>query len=140
MDWERVLPRIQHSLTPLGRLAIVFGRGFRNEPWAGEMGELITCYSTNREYERYDLLQEARRTQAVCAGRADADASYPLFTNAGRIYRVFYSRNGLSRERMGLNADAFDAHLKAIIAHYQPGPVLEFELTASLVWGRPAEG
>jgi len=41
MDWYSVLPRIHQALTDQGRLAIVLGRGFRDQPWAGAVGRLI---------------------------------------------------------------------------------------------------
>ncbi len=137
MDWYAVIPSIRRSLTPQGRLAIVLGRGFRNEPWATEMSQLIAQYSTNREYEPYDLLSElTERNLFVVEQRVQTDPV--LFTHTLEVYvDSFHSRNGLSRERMGTRAEGFDAQLKAIIAQYRTGALLQFQVVADLAWGVP---
>ena len=56
MNWYTVLPRIHQALSSQGRLALVLGRGLRNEPWAASVNGLIAQYSTNREYETYSLV------------------------------------------------------------------------------------
>lgn len=139
MDWHRVLPLIRHSLTPQGRLAIVLGRGFRNEPWAAEARQLIARYSTNQEYEPYDLLGELAERKLFVLEQVIRTQPVPFTQTVEAYVESFHSRNGLSRDRMGSRAEAFDAQLEAIIARYQSNPVLEFELIADLAWGTPAE-
>jgi SAM-dependent methyltransferase len=138
MDWYAVLPQIHRSLTQHGRLAIVLGRGFRNEPWATEVGQLIAQYSTNREYERYDLLRELVERKLFVLEQSIQTQPVSFSQTVEEYVESFHSRNGLSRDRMGSSAKAFDAQLKAIIARYQSASVLEFELIADLAWGIPA--
>jgi SAM-dependent methyltransferase len=138
MDWYAVLPRIRRSLATHGRLAIVLGRGFRNEPWAEEVGQLIARYSTNREYEPYNLLTELAKRSLFLPEHAIQTQPIEFTQSVDDYIESFHSRNGLSRERMGPNAAAFDDQLKAIIAQYQPDPVLTFELVADLTWGVPS--
>jgi SAM-dependent methyltransferase len=138
MDWYTVLPHIRHSLTPQGRLAIVLGRGFRDEPWAEEVRQLITHYSTNREYEPYNLLAELAKRDLFTPEQSIQTAPIPFTQSVDAYVESFHSRNGLSRDRMGPSAAAFDDQLKAIIAQYQPKPVLAFELVADVAWGVPS--
>jgi SAM-dependent methyltransferase len=140
MDWDRVLPNIRRSLTPQGRLAVVLGRGFRNEPWTAEVRDLIARYSTNREFEPYDLLIELARQHLFVPEHRRQTTPIPFTQTVDDYIESFHSRNGLSRERMGPSAMEFDAQLKALVARYQPGRVLEFELVADLVWGIPRSG
>jgi SAM-dependent methyltransferase len=140
MDWYTVLPHIRHSLTPQGRLAIVLGRGFRNEPWTEELRHLIARYSTNREYEPYNLLAELTKRELFTPAESIQTAAICFSQTLDAYIESFHSRNGLSRDRMGPSAATFDEQLKAIIARYQPGPVLSFELVADVAWGVPSAG
>jgi hypothetical protein len=137
MDWYTVLPRIHQCLTDQGRLAIVPSRGFRNEPWTAEIGRLIAQYSTNREYEPYDLLVELTRRNLFVPEQRVQTQPIRFVQPREEYIESFHSRNGLSRERMGASTAAFDEQLRAIITQYQPDPLLEFELVADVVWGRP---
>jgi SAM-dependent methyltransferase len=140
MDWYTVLSRIRCSLTTHGRLALVLGRGFRNEPWAQEVGQLIVRYSTNREYEPYNLLTELAKRNLFLPEQAIQTQPIQFTQSVDDYIESFHSRNGLSRDRMGPSAAAFDEQLKAIIAQYQPDPVLTFELVVDLAWGIPNAG
>ena len=137
MDWYTVLPRIHDSLTPRGELAIILGRGFLDEPWAGELGPLIARYSTNREYEPYDLLKELASRNLFIPEEHVKTRPVPISQAVDEYIESFHSRNGLSRDRLGSSAEAFDAELRTIISQYQSGPLLEFELVADLAWGKP---
>lgn len=138
MDWYTVLPRIHQSLTSQGRLAIVLGRGFRDEPWAASVGRLIAQYSTNREYQPYNLLEELTKRNLFVPEQRVQTQPVPFSQPLEDYIESFHSRNGLSRERMGANGTAFDEQLRNIIVQYQPNPILEFELVADVVWGRPS--
>lgn len=137
MDWYVVLPCIQRSLTAQGRLAIVLGRGFREEPWRNDIQRLITQYSTNREFERYDLLRELAKRKLFKLEQYIQTQPVPFSQTVDAYVESFHSRNGLSRDRMGSSATAFDEELKTSIGRYQPQAVLQFELIAELAWGMP---
>ena len=137
MDWYTVLPRIHQCLTNQGRLAIVLGRGFRDEPWAAALGRLIAQYSTNREYESYDLLEELNKRNLFVPEQRVQTRPVPFVQPLEDYIESFHSRNGLSRDHMGASATTFDEQLRNIIAQYRPDPILEFELVVDVVWGRP---
>jgi SAM-dependent methyltransferase len=137
MDWYTVLPQIRRCLTPRGRMAIVSGRGFRNEPWHAEAHPLIVRYSTNREYEPYHLLSELDKRNLFKLEQSIQTNPIPFQQSVADYVESFHSRNGFSRDRMGPDAAAFDEQLKAIIARYEPSDVLTFDLVARVAWGVP---
>jgi trans-aconitate methyltransferase len=137
MDWYTVLPRIHQSLISQGRLAIVLGRGFRDEPWSAAVGRLIAKYSTNREYESYDLIEELTKRNLFVPEQRVQTQPVSYAQPLEDYIESFHSRNGLSRDRMGASATVFDKQLRNIIVQYQPNPILEFELVADVVWGQP---
>ena len=61
MDWYEVLPRMAGALSDRGYLAIVGGRGMDTTPWNDELSKIIPTFSTNRDYESYDLIDELER-------------------------------------------------------------------------------
>ena len=138
MDWYTFLPRIHQSLTSQGRLAIVLGRRFRDEPWSAAVARLIAQYSTNREYESDDLVEELTKRDLLIPEQLMQTQPVPFAQALEDYIESFHSRNGLSRDRMGASATAFDEQLRNIIVQYQPNRILEFELVADVVWGRPS--
>ena len=137
IDWYRVVPRVRGALARDARLALVLGRGFTREPWAGEVGRLIAEYSTNRDFQPYDLLEELCKRKLFTVEQRVQTRPVPFAQSVDAYVESFHSRNGLSRERMGTSAAEFDARLRAIIARYTRSDVLEFEVVAQFAWGMP---
>lgn len=137
MDWYRVIPKVHGALARQARLALVLGRGFTQEPWAGEVGRLISQYSTNRDFQPYDLLEELANRKLFEVEQRVHTRPVPFSQSVDDYVASFHSRNGLSRERMGPRAAEFDARLRDIIARYTYADILEFEVVAQLAWGMP---
>ncbi len=97
---------------------------------------MISRYSTNREYEHYDLLKELAVRNLFLTEKRIQTQPVPFVQTVGEYIDSFHSRNGLSRDRMGPKAAAFDAELKAIISRHVSGAMLQFELVSDLAWGR----
>ena len=55
MDWYVVLPKMRRSLSDNAFLAVVGGRQAEADPWRDRLAEIIPRYSTNQEFEPYDL-------------------------------------------------------------------------------------
>jgi hypothetical protein len=64
-------------------------------------------------------------------------APVPFAQGVAAYVESFHSRNGLSRERMGTRAAAFDAQLTALVRPYAQADQLAFHLVAHIVWGHP---
>lgn len=138
MEWEVVLPRIGRALTPSGCLALVLGRDFIAVPWAEHLGPLISSYSTNRDFAPYNLVDELTSRGLFAPEGHLRTAPIPFAQSVAAYVTSFHSRNGLSRDRMGVQAAAFDAQLTALVQPYAHADRLSFHLVADIVWGRPA--
>ncbi len=138
MDWPVVMPRLRDALAPGAYLAIV-ERGEESSPWRDALLQLIVRYTTNRDYQPYNLMSELesrglftkvgeRRTQAV-----------PFEQSVENYIESIHSRNGFSRDRMSLeDAAAFDAGVRELVApHAHDGMLLRLQIPAEVVWGVP---
>ncbi len=140
MEWSVVMPRIASWLRPGAPLCLVLDRALIEEPWMRPIGALIARRSTNREFRPYDLLEElATRSFFSCAG-SRTTAPVPFIQDMRAFIESYHARNGLSRDRMGAAADAFDAELAQISAPWFPDGMRTFQLSARLAWGQPLRG
>jgi hypothetical protein len=95
MDWDRVLPAIRVALAPHGSL-VLLDRRLDTVPWWTALRPLIPRYSTNSDFQPYDLREElARRQLFHPVGRATTTPV--LFNQSVDDYiESWHSRNGFS--------------------------------------------
>jgi len=139
MEWAVALPRFAQMLTPNGVLVILFDHASTLEADTGEIGQLVRDYSTNRDYQPFDLVEELqerhlftvrgkRWTQPVLQKQSIADF-------VGSIH----ARNGFSRERMGAEAAGdFDTQVLQILRATYPEGDLTMSVQMKVVWGKPS--
>jgi SAM-dependent methyltransferase len=140
MEWSVVMPRIASWLRPGAPLCLVLDRSVVEEPWMRPIGALIARRSTNREFRPYDLLEElATRSYFSCVG-SRTTTPVPFIQDMRAFIESYHARNGLSRDRMGTSADAFDAELAQISAPSFPVGTRTFQMSARLAWGQPLGG
>jgi SAM-dependent methyltransferase len=138
MDWYRVLPAIRASFSPRGRLAVL-DRRLDTVPWWNALQPLIPRYSTNRDFQPYDLLDElAQRQLFHPEGRATTTPV--LFGQSVDDYiESWHSRNGFSRERMNVSsALEFDTRVREIVMPYVQEGLLRYAVQVELAWGVPS--
>lgn len=141
MDWYKVLPHIAEALSDHGYLAIVGGRGMDTTPWSDELSKIIPTYSTNKNYESYDLLDELerRRLFSVVGKKRTAPQEYRM--SVDRYVEMFHARNGFSRQRMDAQSAAeFDAAVRELVAPYAVDQALTFDVSTGITWGHPLSG
>ena len=141
MDWYEVLPRMAGALSERGYLAIVGGRGMDTTPWNDELSKIIPTYSTNKDYESYDLIDELerRRLFSVVGRKRTAPQEYRM--SVDRYVEMFHARNGFSRQRMDAQSAAeFDAAVRELVAPFAVDHVLTFNVTTGITWGHPLSG
>ena len=138
MDWEVLFPRLASALTTDGVLAIV-GRAYANtEWWTPAFQAIIDRYSTNKAYEKYDLVAELKQRGLFTVIGDRTTRAVPFAQPVDQLVEAFHSRNGFSRDRMTVEAArAFDAEATAHLASYAVGGVLEPGAKATVIWGRP---
>ena len=141
MDWYEVLPRMAGTLSERGYLAIVGGRGMNGVPWVEGINEIIPAYSTNKDYESYDLLDELERRRLFSVVGRKRTAPRKFSMRVDRYVEMFHARNGFSRQRMDAQSAAeFDAAVRELVAPYTVDHVLTFGVSTGITWGHPLSG
>jgi len=139
-DWPVVFPKLAELLAPGARLALV-GRTFSSPPWDSELRALIARFSTNREYQPYDLVQELEiREHFTLMGRHET-VPRRFVSTLDSYVESFHSANGFSKDRMAPGAAvAFDREVRALVRRYQGDREVEPKLGARVEYGIPRAG
>lgn len=145
LDWQIVFPRLIENLVSNGVLALVT----RN--WGGpaaaskQMGSLFGKYSTNQDYQPYDLVEElTKRGLFLLQGEHRFDP-YPWSPTVEEYIESRHSQQGFSRERMGQRqAGEFDREMRNLLASLcEEGATecrdgrLQLMTQTGVKWGRP---
>ena len=93
MEWEVVLPRIRDALLPGAVLALV-AKEYSPLPWEDELAGLLTKYSTNREYEPYDLVTELTSRGVFRVEGEWRSPPAPLHSTVDDFVESIHSSNG----------------------------------------------
>jgi len=127
-DWDVVFGRLAGLGAPL---AIVF-RVEEAESWTPALREIIPRYSTNVEFEAYDLLGELERGGYFTPAHMHRTGSVAVKQGVEAYIESIHSRNGFSRDRMTPEAaDAFDEEVRTIL----PTDSVEIHTHAHITWG-----
>jgi SAM-dependent methyltransferase len=137
MDWPVLVPRVRSMLAKGGFLAIA-DRYVVKRPWENAVADLIPIYSTNREFEPYDLVEElSSRELFTEIGRRET-VPVPFSQAVDTYVESFHSSNGFSRERMDREAAAaFDEALREIAVPWSQNGVISGKVVGRVIWGRP---
>ncbi len=139
MDWHKVLPRMDGALSDRGYLAIVGGRGMDTTLWNDELSKIIPTYSTNKDYESFDLFEELERRSLFSVVGRSRTAPQEYRMSVDRYVEMFHARNGFSRQRMDAQSAAeFDAAVRELVAPFGVEDMLTFDVTTTITWGHPS--
>ena len=141
MDWYTVMPRMAAALSDRGYLAIVGGRGIDTAPWVDDLNRIIPEYSTNKDFQPYNLLNELerRRLFAMVGRKRTAPQEYTM--PVAQYVELFHARNGFSRQRMDpQSAAAFDDAVRELVTPFASDGLLTFDVTTDIIWGQPLAG
>jgi SAM-dependent methyltransferase len=133
-DWQGLVPRLA-ALVPSRRL-ILAERKEAPSPWSPGIAALLPRFSTNRDFEPYDLVDELTSRKLLrIEGRVPMKAQ-PFTQRLDDYVTSFHSRNGFSRERMApADARAFDDALRAVMAPYTRDGLVTLSVDTRVVWG-----
>ena len=138
MEWQVVLPRLRAALMPGGYLAIV-ERGEAAAPWRDGLLALMVRFSTNRDFQPYDLIAELETRGLFTAVGRRTVGPIPYAQPVDAYIESLHSRNGFSRDRMAPAAAAeLDAALRALLEPHASDGQLQLALSAKIAWGLPA--
>lgn len=137
MDWSVVMPRLRAALAPGAYLAIV-ERGEESSPWSDALLRLIVRYTTNRDYQPYNLTSELASRGLFTKMGERRTRSVPFEQSVEAYIESIHSRNGFSRDRMRPeDAAAFDAGVREVVAPHAYGDILRLQIPAVVIWGVP---
>jgi ubiquinone/menaquinone biosynthesis C-methylase UbiE len=137
MNWEVVLPRFHYVLTPHGQLAIVY-REEVPPSWQDGLDQLIDRYSTIRNYEAFDLIEELEKRQLFQKSGEHLTAPVTSTISIEHYIASFHSRSSLSLEHMPpADATAFDTGVRELVEPWSNEGYIQLECIGSVVWGRP---
>lgn len=137
MDWRVVMARLQDALSPGGYLAII-----EQKPalcaWPAELGALISRYSTNLDYEPFDIVAGLVERR-LFKKQGEARTRHAGFHQPIKDYvEGFHSQNGFSRDRMAAKEAAeFDIEAALALGRVFPDGVVKMLVSARITWGRP---
>lgn len=137
MDWGVVFPRFQQLLAPGAYLAIITNR-FEPQPWDEQLQFIINRYSTNRDYQPYNLVIELEKRGLFVKQGEQRTASAIFDQSVAAYIESFHSRNGFSRDRMSQDmATSFDRAVTELMHHYRPDGRVPVEYSGQVIWGFP---
>ena len=137
MPWGVIMPRLGAMLVSGGVLALI-GRGSAPEPWRDAMPALFGRFSTNRDFQPYDLVDElVRRNLFTRLGEATTEPVEARQSVASYV-ESFHSRNGFSRDRMRAeDAAAFDRELTDLVLPFAVDGLVHTRVMGRVIWGIP---
>ncbi len=143
MDWERTLPRFADHLVPQGWLALVEEIHAPN-PWDQQAALIIRRYSMNKDFVPYsmkNMVEELEQRQLFQLLGNYETAAEPFQQPLDAYIQSFHARNGFSLDRMDPQAAAqFDHELRAVVEPFCPQGLVEQQISARILWGRPLSG
>jgi trans-aconitate methyltransferase len=137
MEWSSVLPRFSRLLTQGGYLAII-EQETTPSPWDHNMRELVQRYSTNKEFQAYDLVEELEKRGLFERIGEKRTQPMPFVESVDDYIESYHSRNGFSKDWMPVgDARAFDAEAKQRLMAIYPNGTISFEVAGTIAWGIP---
>lgn len=140
MPWTVTLPRFARVLSLNGYLALVETR-IQPNPWDQAIIPIIAHYSTNQDFQPYNMLTIAHDLQAQgLFQQTGIQEIAPISFRQPTVQWVeaFHATNGFSRERMGAErAAAFDHAIRQLIDTYCPTGQVEQWIGARVIYGKP---
>ena len=139
MEWDVVFPRFKEVLTTDGHLVIIDGDRPIGAPWHDAELSLIHKYSTNRHFEKIDLVQELMDRGHLHLIGDEWTTPIDFLQPLTDYVQSFHSRESMSKEHMGAeNVRAFDTELLHILSNFADDDGhLSFQLETRVTWGKP---
>lgn len=134
MDWRTLFLNIRKWLKP-GKFLCVVGRWYEDRYWWDEKFQsVITAYSTNREFKKYDIVEELKKSGYVTIVGTRKTKPVGFTQSVDDLIEAFHSRNGLSRDRMGASAELFDREVKALLCRFTTSGNIQLSSAAHVTW------
>jgi hypothetical protein len=102
------------------------------------LNEIIARYSTNQDYQPYNLVEEFEK-RGLFVKRGEQYTTPMRFGQSIDDYiESFHARNGLSRKRMGVEqANTFDREMRELVCGFSSHGRVELQVRGYVVCGIP---
>jgi len=135
MDWEIVLPKFARALD--GVLAILPDCRL-DAPWRGEVQQIVPEFSTMKDFEPYDLVEELeRRGLFRCEERVTLGPE-PFRQSVDDYAASWWSRAGFARVDPK-SAQKFASCVREIVEPHARDGWIEAGVVADLALGHPVD-
>jgi SAM-dependent methyltransferase len=136
MDWPVIFDMLKSVLHP-GRFLAIVERDYGDTSWWNDdFQAIIQRYSTNREYQKYDLVAELVTRGFFRVSDRRAVGPEPFRQTVSNLVEAFHSRNGFSRDRMTPSAAArFDEEATLHLSKFAENDVLNLGAAGNVTWG-----
>lgn len=132
-DWPVLMRRLV-DWVPSRRLVVVEKR--EASPWAEPLQALYRRFSTNRDFQPYDLVEELKARRYLTIQGTMQHRGQPFQQSIDDYVTSLHSQNGFSRDRMSpADAGAFDAAVRAAVAPHAPEGIVRLPVITQVVWG-----
>ena len=109
-----------------------------NAPWWPELLPIIQHYSTNRDFQPYNTVDELTGRGLFTVLGQVGTPLVDISSSVADYVESFHARNGLSRDRMQPKTAAdFDAAASEILTSYAVKGKLHWQHQGLLLWGEP---
>jgi len=134
MDWEALFALLKGQLRPGGFFCVV-GRWYEErEWWDREFQSIIDAHSTNKEFKKYNIIEELEKSGYVKVEGSTKTQAMPFEQSVADLVEAFHSRNGFSRDRMGAGAALFDEAAKRHLEKFALNGRLRLHSVAHITW------
>jgi hypothetical protein len=131
------MPRFARALVPEGYLAILHPKQ-DSVPWDKELKEIISTYSTTRDFHKFDLVTELEQLQLFQKVDTKTTRVIKFVQPLKHYIESFHARASFSRERMSKeNVAAFDLALLKLVQPFVVHGTIELSVSAEITWGKP---
>ncbi len=138
--WEVTLPLFVDLLVPDGYL-IIINRQFASTTWGQELAQLITEFSTNQDYQPYNLVNELEKRHLFNKQGQKTTQPFRYTQTISDYIEALHSGNGFSRNRMRPEkVRAFDQAVRELVKAHIEGEVMETAVSTHITWGYPQKG
>ena len=110
-------------------------------PWSSRLQTLIAAFSTNRDFEPYDLVTELTAGSWFALDGERTLGPDLIRQTLDEYLESIHSRNGFSRDRMAADAArSFDAAVADAVSTHTSDGIVTLRIETQVWWGRPLAG
>ena len=133
-----MFPRFASALNAQGWLLIVGQEALEDLPWLPAFRRIIARYSTNQDFQPFNLLDEIQSRGLFRIHGRLATSTQPFTQSIEDYVESIHARNGFSRDRMTTDkARAFDTEVTELLRSHHPDGLILGSNRSWITWGKP---